>query len=96
MKYLLDGGSWFEADQMHWRLILQDTSEALERCPKTGKAAAAKRHNLMERKMQAEKELGIKRSVAPVAAAAAPAPKKPTNDVRNVFAALAESEEEEE
>jgi hypothetical protein len=95
MNYLLQGGSWFEADQMHWRKVL---AEALADLPQ---ATGEQRRALLQRKAYAEEQLGIRRAdsaavkTAEPAKAAEPA-KKASNKALGAFAALADDSEEEE
>jgi hypothetical protein len=84
MLYLLNGGSWFEADQMHWRSVLAD---ALDQMPHVG---AKRRRELLELKCYAEQQLGIKSEDA----APKPAEKAP-NKALGSFAALADDSDDE-
>jgi hypothetical protein len=94
MNYLLNGGSWFEADQMYWRQVLGNTTAALARGP-----SAARRKALLQTKAEAEKQLCIPPAAAPAKGGQTlpTAPKAPAvAGPKNAFSALAEESEEDD
>lgn len=99
MNYLLNGGSWFEADQMYWRQVLGSTETALAGAP-----SASRRKALLQTKAAAFKQLGISApaptptpgkggQTLPTASAAVT---KAVTGAKNVFSALADSSEDDE
>lgn len=108
-RYLFNGGSWFEADQMEWRLQQELTLQQLKTIveAKPTKANQQKAHQLLGNLEECAKQLvpsdgpmalyqradQVVKTWAP--AAKAPEVKPKTAKGVNAFAALGDSEEEE-
>lgn len=102
-KYLLNGGSWFEADQMHWRLVRDQTfaelRTVLAKKPTVSHVARAK--ELMATLHEVSKQLICDDATVQNVKKAEPLvtgwskPKGSVSTKANVFSALVEDSDEE-
>ena len=105
-RYLLNGGSWYEADQMYWSIIQQQALSGLREltAAKATKSNQEKAQsflgNLKETSVQlmpTEDSLAVFQRAEAVVKTWAPPPKvaaAPAKTKRNTFALLDDSEEE--